>query len=740
MNAASAGFMSSLSNARHSSGASSLHDTTPTQTHKHVEDLVEPEEEQEQLEEAEEEKEEEEEEQLPVRRSSRSTGATPSGTPAKGDHSSPAVASSKRTPRSRFRQFWHAAEDFPKDVGQALSAGLDHARLHPKFLHTNATSHKWALGAFAELLDNAIDEVPRGATYVSVDVQKQPGNSRQMLVFEDDGFGMTPESLRSCMSFGYSKKLQGKFIGQYGNGFKTGTIRLGADALVFTRCESDGQVTESCGLLSYTFLRETGQDDVVVPIVDWVGEGVTNDLQPMLRGGHRTEWDDKLETIMQWSPFKEQAAFFAQFERIREVGHGTTILVYNLWETEEGDLELDLTTDVKDIRSRVAKAEVTEQKQGNSRVLQDDPYDRWKFSLKAYAGILYLRRPNNFKIYLRGHEVPHTPIQEQIKHIGVAKYSPRGHAQDGHPCPPVEINIGFSPYAPKTSVMGFCVYNKNRLIKPFWKVYSSASSTGRGVVGILEANFIEPAHDKQDFEKSYTLSRLEVRLKKLVTDYWRENAGKVGYWSANVAGYHAEMSKRKKAAKVKAEESDDVVDEAVDDEDEAPPRKVKVEGRDAANKRARPAKRRSQASDVVTDSDDGEECEDEGEVEVKRSPVALQQQYSQLSKEKSSLQTRVEELEKQVARLQQERKAALQTASQFQRACEEAQLAHKQVDAKLRRLSTTTSMLQTELESAQKASTNNEETSRLSTENEELKLQLEAFKKKQADLMSMLVG
>ena len=26
------------------------------------------------------------------------------------------------------------------------SVGMDHVRVHPKFLHSNATSHKWALG------------------------------------------------------------------------------------------------------------------------------------------------------------------------------------------------------------------------------------------------------------------------------------------------------------------------------------------------------------------------------------------------------------------------------------------------------------------------------------------------------------------------------------------------------------------------------------------------------------------
>lgn len=28
----------------------------------------------------------------------------------------------------------------------SFAVGMDHARIHPKFLHSNATSHKWALG------------------------------------------------------------------------------------------------------------------------------------------------------------------------------------------------------------------------------------------------------------------------------------------------------------------------------------------------------------------------------------------------------------------------------------------------------------------------------------------------------------------------------------------------------------------------------------------------------------------
>lgn len=39
-------------------------------------------------------------------------------------------------------------------------------------------------------------------------------------------------------------------------------------------------------------------------------------------------------------------------------------------------------------------------------------------------------------------------------------------------------------------------------------------------LGVLEANFIEPTHDKQDFERSSLFMRLETRLKQMVMDYW----------------------------------------------------------------------------------------------------------------------------------------------------------------------------------------------------------------------------
>ncbi|XP_020551700.1 protein MICRORCHIDIA 5-like [Sesamum indicum] len=46
------------------------------------------------------------------------------------------------------KQFWKAGDyEGCRDAGGEVSlADMDHIRVHPKFLHSNATSHKWALG------------------------------------------------------------------------------------------------------------------------------------------------------------------------------------------------------------------------------------------------------------------------------------------------------------------------------------------------------------------------------------------------------------------------------------------------------------------------------------------------------------------------------------------------------------------------------------------------------------------
>lgn len=39
----------------------------------------------------------------------------------------------------------------------ATYSNVKHSKIHPKFLKSNSTSHRWPFGAMAELLDNAMD-------------------------------------------------------------------------------------------------------------------------------------------------------------------------------------------------------------------------------------------------------------------------------------------------------------------------------------------------------------------------------------------------------------------------------------------------------------------------------------------------------------------------------------------------------------------------------------------------------
>lgn len=54
-------------------------------------------------------------------------------------------------------------------------------------------------------------------------------------------------------------------IGQYGNGFKSGSMRIGADVLTFT-IKND---IKTVGFLSRTFLSAVNAEEVLVPMASW---------------------------------------------------------------------------------------------------------------------------------------------------------------------------------------------------------------------------------------------------------------------------------------------------------------------------------------------------------------------------------------------------------------------------------------------------------------------------------------
>ncbi|XP_042501771.1 protein MICRORCHIDIA 2-like isoform X2 [Macadamia integrifolia] len=342
------------------------------------------------------------------------------------------------------------------------------------------------------------------------------------LLFQDDGGGMDPESMRKCMSLGYSSKKANTTIGQYGNGFKTSTMRLGADVIVFSRASCASHVTQSIGLLSYTFLRRTGQDDVIVPMVDF--ELSEQRMEPIIYSS-QDDWDADLQIILGWSPFASKEELMLQFEDIGP--HGTKVIIFNLWLNDDGMLELEFDEDEEDIRLRdEAICGSSARTNKHSRLVRSLLSYRIRFSLREYASILYLRRFSNFRIILRGKSVQQFNIADELKFPKVVKYRPKLGITSKEVL--VETTIGFMKEAP-LPISGFNVYHKNRLIRPFWKVTSDGGSMGLGVIGVLEANFIEPAHDKQDFERTSLFIRLEMKLKQIITEYWTKHCHLIGY-------------------------------------------------------------------------------------------------------------------------------------------------------------------------------------------------------------------
>ncbi|KAL6559602.1 hypothetical protein OROGR_004719 [Orobanche gracilis] len=428
------------------------------------------------------------------------------------------------------KQFWKAGdyEGAPGGDWDTSQGGMDHVRVHPKFLHSNATSHKWVLGAFAELLDNSLDEVCNGATYVNVDMVKSKKDGSKMLLIEDNGGGMNPDKIRHCMSLGYSAKSKlVDTIGQYGNGFKTSTMRLGADVIVFSRCfGKDGRSsTQSIGLLSYTFLKKTRKEDIVVPMLDYERRG--QDWNRMVRSS-ATDWNLNVETIVQWSPFSSEADLLRQFNQMQD--QGTRVIIYNLWEDDGGLLELDFDTDLRDIQIRGVNRDEKSIDMAK-RYPNSKHFLTYRHSLRSYAAILYLRIPPNFRIILRGEDVEHHNVVNDMMMSQEITYRPQP-GVDGIPkdlSMVAVVTVGFVKDAKyHIDVQGFNVYHKNRLIKPFWRVWHPPGSDGRGVIGILiaddfksvlEANFVEPAHDKQGFERTTVLARLETRLIQMQKTY-----------------------------------------------------------------------------------------------------------------------------------------------------------------------------------------------------------------------------
>uniref|UniRef100_A0AAY4D9C7 CW-type domain-containing protein n=1 Tax=Denticeps clupeoides TaxID=299321 RepID=A0AAY4D9C7_9TELE len=347
--------------------------------------------------------------------------------------------------------------------------------------------------AIAELIDNAYDPDVRAK---QLWIDKTQIRGEDCLTFMDNGAGMDYDAMYKLLSFGFSDKqsVEGHAaVGMYGNGFKSGSMRLGKDAIVFSKKHDSMCV----GMLSQTYLETTKATNIIVPI----------------------EHLASLQDILKYSLFQTQEELQSELKAINATTatntSGTRIIIWNLRRTASGKLEFDFDADRYDIKIPADVSDGTQTKfKRTDRNTPTEP--EMDSSLRAYCSILYLKP--KMQIIIRGQKVKTQLISKSLAYIAKDKYKPNFITNKQN------IPIIFGYITERDDNYGVMMYHKNRLIKAYERVgcQRKANIRGVGVIGVIECNFLKPTHNKQDFDDTDEYRKTIYTLGLKLEEYWKE--------------------------------------------------------------------------------------------------------------------------------------------------------------------------------------------------------------------------
>ncbi|KAM6246679.1 ATPase MORC2 isoform 2-T2 [Porphyrio hochstetteri] len=357
-------------------------------------------------------------------------------------------------------------------------------------------------------------------------------------------------------------------------------MRIGKDFILFTKKDD----TMTCLLLSRTFHEEEGIDEVIVPLPTWnsrSGEPVTDNME---------KFAIETELIYKYSPFRSEQEVMEQFSKIHG-DKGTLVVIFNLKLMDNGEPELDVTSDPRDIQMAETPPEGTK------------PERR---SFRAYAAVLYI--DPRMRIFINGHKV-------QTKRLSCCLYKPRMYkytsnrfktraeqevkkaehlakiaeekareaeskaralelrlggdltresrvtlrqvqnsaitmrreadvkkrikdAKQRALKEPKELSFIFGVNIEQRELDGMFIYNCSRLIKMYEKVgpqLEGGMACG-GVVGVVDVPYLvlEPTHNKQDFADAKEYRHLLKAMGEHLAQYWKDVAiaqkGIIKFW------------------------------------------------------------------------------------------------------------------------------------------------------------------------------------------------------------------
>ncbi|KAL5707255.1 hypothetical protein ACHQM5_025324 [Ranunculus cassubicifolius] len=373
---------------------------------------------------------------------------------------------------------------------------------HPKVLPSLSQSHSaWIFGAIAELVDNARDAK---ATKLEISIQtlKKDETEIPMLLVIDDGHGMSHEEILGMLSFGREAPEEDDpmRIGRFGFGFKTGSMRIGRDAIVFTQTAT----SRSIGLLSQS-----------------LNEGKKGRMMEFDTSVH-TEATAKynLQLVQKFSGFNKYfiGALFPNN------GTGTQIYIWNL-DKYGPKCCLQWTDNTKNavpeggdilIRSKRIRARP-------GQISTKVPMD---YSLQSYLEVVFL--DPRMKIYVQGSVVKSRPLAKSLNKTAIIKGDILGKS--------VELTLGRSQLEWEQMNCGIFLYWHGRLIEAYKRVGGMVHNAdmGRGVIGVIDVSDLMNdgkrvwvQHTKQAFEDCEVYDKLEEWLGQKTDEYWDNNFDRI---------------------------------------------------------------------------------------------------------------------------------------------------------------------------------------------------------------------
>ncbi|XP_053483636.1 MORC family CW-type zinc finger protein 3-like [Ictalurus furcatus] len=390
-------------------------------------------------------------------------------------------------------------------MAAVTSRGIPLSSVSPQYLHANSTSHTWPFSAIAELIDNAYDpDVSAKQLWIDKSVIK----GQDCLIFMDNGKGMDYDKMHKMLSFGFSDKQTVNDhvpVGRYGNGFKSGSMRLGKDAIVFSK-KAD---TMCVGFLSQTYLEKIKVQTVIVPTVTFTNTGQTVSASP-------EHAEECLHDILTHSLFNTKEELLSEFSVIDGLctnSSGTRIIIWNLRRTPSGELEFDFTKNRYDIRIPVdvygRTGEINKRQAAGGVSVPESEY-----SLRAYCSILYLKP--RMQIIIQGKKVETVLVTKTLANVLTDTYTPASVNK--------AITITFGYNTKSREHYGLMMYHKNRLIKAYERVACQRKAEGRavGVIGVIECNHLTPTHSKQDFDDTEDYRKILKNVGKKLEEYWKQ--------------------------------------------------------------------------------------------------------------------------------------------------------------------------------------------------------------------------